>query len=1244
MKYNELIQFDALETIIKLTESRKKGEARKLVETYVISETMADRLINIVFQQLQYDRPVDNKGLLVVGNYGTGKSHLMSVISALASDAGMVQYVKNADVAQAAAAIAGKFKVIRTEIGGVKTSLRDIIVGELEKFLNELGIDFSIPDEKSITNNKIWIEDMMAAFNAKYPDHGFLFVLDELLDYLRSRRDQELVLDLGLLRELGEVCEHLRFRFIAGVQEAIFDSTRFSFVSDSIRRVHERFEQVDIARNDVKYVVSERLLKKTPEQQQIIKKYLDPFAKFYGDMSGRMDEFVRMFPVHPDYIEIFERVAAVENRTVLKTLSVKMSSMLDCEIPAEYPGIVAYDSYWATLTGNASFRTIDEVRKIMECVSVLETKINHALPKPYRPMAQRIISALAVNRLTTGNIYNNVGITAAEMRDTLCLFDPVVAELGGEPDAALQTQIETIMGKIMKAVSGQFITKNADSHQYFIDVQRTEDIDALIEQRAASLDDEKLDHAFFEALKIIMEVKDVPTKVTGYNIWEYDKIIWHERNAPRIGYLFFGAPNERSTAQPPRDYYLYFLKHFSANAKKFKDEKKSDEIFFRLVGVDDKFTNAIRNFAGALDLSTISSGPAKTNYERKVFEHQNVITAWLREKNTSAFEITYQGQTKETMSWLKGVTLRQISGISGNDTLNFRDMVNAVTGYLMAQHFNDQAPDYPKFSIMMHQQSRAQAVSDALRMVAGGRTKQATALLDALGLLDVDRISVANSSYAKKVLQTFQNRSAGQVVNRSELIVWDHGVEYFDVGGARLEPDFLVVVLAALVYTGEITLTIVGRKFDATMLNELAAAGLDDLISFKHIEQPKEWNQPGLSGIFALLSMSPGYTALVMQNKETPVKELQTVLIKIVDRIVRLQSNLRNGINFLGVDLLATCGYTSNSMALTRAKEFLEYLQNFDTPAKLKNFKTGYDEIMLHAPALAMTNVLEKLWEFYREDGQIAAYLPLAEGNLPAEHPWIGQERELRRLIADKLSSADSAGAIAKAMPGISQELRRLKREYVAIYLKMHQDARLSVGDETRRNRLLNDPRIKILQELTAIEVMPRQKLSEFQNKLNALRSCTGLSESALESAPLCPCCNYSPRQDGVLGSASELLKGMDEHLDTLLSNWVSMLLSNMEDPITQANLNLLKPEDKVAVKEFIKQREIQFPTNPRLIPALREIMNGLQKITLNMANIEAALQLNGPARPEELKQRFSEYVDLLVKGKDQNKIRIVLE
>ncbi len=84
MLYRELIQFDPIETIIQLREADDQQKAADLVRTYVISERMADVLINVVIPQLQFDQPADNKGVLIVGNYGTGKSHLMSVLSAVA--------------------------------------------------------------------------------------------------------------------------------------------------------------------------------------------------------------------------------------------------------------------------------------------------------------------------------------------------------------------------------------------------------------------------------------------------------------------------------------------------------------------------------------------------------------------------------------------------------------------------------------------------------------------------------------------------------------------------------------------------------------------------------------------------------------------------------------------------------------------------------------------------------------------------------------------------------------------------------------------------------------------------------------------------------------------------------------------------------------------------------------------------------------------------------------------------------
>ena len=98
MKYGDLIQFDPIESVVQLRDADKSSAAHTLVSTYVISEEMAERLIQLVIPQLQFDMPVDNKGLLVVGNYGTGKSHLMSVVSSLAADASLLEELNHTGV------------------------------------------------------------------------------------------------------------------------------------------------------------------------------------------------------------------------------------------------------------------------------------------------------------------------------------------------------------------------------------------------------------------------------------------------------------------------------------------------------------------------------------------------------------------------------------------------------------------------------------------------------------------------------------------------------------------------------------------------------------------------------------------------------------------------------------------------------------------------------------------------------------------------------------------------------------------------------------------------------------------------------------------------------------------------------------------------------------------------------------------------------------------------------------------
>ena len=1244
MKYREVINFDPIETIIQLRDADKTSTARHLVESYVISKEMAEKLTEIVFPQLQFDRPLDNKGLLVIGNYGTGKSHLMAVISSIAETTEVLPVIRNSKVAEAARQISGKFKVVRTEIGSSEMSLRGIITQTLEERLAEWGVNYQFPPADQIINNKQAFEDMMAAFHEKYPNHGLLLVVDELLDYLRSRKDQELILDLNFLREIGEVCKDIRFRFIAGVQEAIFDSHRFAFVSDSLRRVKDRFEQILIARRDIKFVVSERLLQKTVEQQEKIRNYLSRFTKFYGHMNERIDEFVRLFPVHPDYIDVFERVTAIEKREILKTLSKTMRRLLDRDVPEDYPGVIGYDTYWPFLCENSSFRAIPEVRSVIECSNTLESRVSLAFTRPsYKPMAIRIIHALSVHRLTTGDIYLPLGVTPMELRDTLCLFHPDIEDLGGEPSDDLLTLVQTVLREIQKTLSGQFISHNPTNQQWYLDLKKVVDYDALIEKRTESLDNAALDRAYYEALQILMEKKDQPSYVTGYRIWEHE-LEWLDRKATRQGYLFFGSPNERSTAVPARDFYLYFIQPF--DPPYFKKEKKPDEVFITLKGVDEEFRTYIEKYAAALDLALTSSGQDKARYQAKASAFLSDIIGWLNDHMTEAFQITYEGRSKMLRDWVKGTSIRQLSGISPDERINFRDLINTVTSHILSMRFLDLSPEYPRFSILITSQNRALAAQDAIRAIAGQRqTKQATAILDALELLDGERIDSSRSKYAKYVIKYFEKKGHGQVITRSELIRDVNGVEYFAPEvGFRLEPELLMVILAALVYDGEVVLSIPGKKFDATSLSQLANIPVSDLINFKHIERPKEWNLPGLKALFELLDLSPGMAKMIIEGKESAVVEMQSRVVELINQLARCQYLAQNGILLLDKNLLEINKINNRLPELDRLKDFLEKIRPFNTPGKLKNFRYSVQEVKAHKDGLELLGQITFLQELASELSPLVFYLSNAKSVLPAEHEWIKKLEVIRSEVVSTIKSM-MHNLKRTGKQHLKQKLTDLKKEYISIYIHMHNRARLGADEDKRKNAILNDKRLEILKKLSTIDLMHSQQLADFQNRLVDLKSCFALTEKDLETSPVCPHCNFRPIAELSDVPAGKILEALDEELDNLVEDWTRMLLTNLDDPTIQESIDLLKPEQRKKIETFLKEKSLPSDLSQDFIKILKDLLSGLEKVEIKTRDLSKALLKGGsPVTTSEIKERFDEYINELIKGKEPGKVRIVLD
>ena len=281
----------------------------------------------------------------------------------------------------------------------------------------------------------------------------------------------------------------------------------------------------------------------------------------------------------------------------------------------------------------------------------------------------------------------------------------MICELPEKNPEFLENTIETTLVKIRQSTDGSFISQNSENMQWYIDVKKDVDYDAKISKKITSIDDLKKDRYFFEILQKVMETPDV-SYVTDRKIWQ-SEIEWEEKRINRKGYLFFGAPNERSTAQPPRDFYMYFLPHFKIPS--FTDEKKLDEVFFKFKHIDSKIQDDILFYCAARDLEITSSQTTKQIYAHKAEQRLKTISTWMRESGLSNVVVTFQGIEKN---------LLDVPIIKKGTNFSFKEIINSISSYFLKETFNQKYPDYPVFEKLVTGDNMEQYVKDTLRFIS----------------------------------------------------------------------------------------------------------------------------------------------------------------------------------------------------------------------------------------------------------------------------------------------------------------------------------------------------------------------------------------------------------------------------------------------------------------------------------------------------------------------------------------------
>lgn len=1225
MKYSELISFSPIESTLQLIQSNSsKAEEINNIKTYVMSEGMAQNMKAPVIDQLQMDEVVDNKGVLIVGNYGTGKSHLMSVISSIAKDADNLQYLQNKSFAKDMECIAGKFEVLRIEIGGVTMSLREILFGFIEDDFAARGIDFETPDFSTVRDNKKLIKDMMMAFAEKYPDKGYLIVVDEFLSYLTSRDERQIVLDLEFFRALGEMCSKSKLRVIFGVQEKIFDNPRFSFVSDTLKHVSDRFTQLIITKEATSYVVSERILKKSPEQKALIRKHLEKFSNLYTGMSSRLEEFVDLYPIHPSYIDVFNKIYLIENRHILKNISTTIRDIFDTDVPENAPGIISFDDYWPAIKSNGLLKSDVTISRVVTASGQLEDIINRAFPKPaYKPLAIKIIYALSVHRLTTNGLDVQFGLTAENMKDDLCLFLPMP-----EQDADfLLSLIKTTLKDIMTTVSGQFIIFNDGNNQYYIDVDKVVDYDEKIKQKASVMADSELNSFFY---KLVYSCLDWDEKqyVPGFEIYQRN-LNWDTHNIYREGYLFMGFPTERSTAEPMRDFYMYILPPYQVETNKIENSPELVYFFFKST---DEFKELLGRFAAANSLAQISEGKDKDAYLNQANIVRKKLVKYLSENKNTCFDVQYKGQKRQMIEVLKG---------RYNRDMDFKDTVDLAASVCLDEYFNKIYPDFPEMRTKITKRNRAENARQAFDYFAGRKTQTAALMLQSFGILDGEKIRPESSKYAAYYIDLLKKLPPQGVINYSDIFNLKYDDEFEDKQ-FKISFLFTPIIFLSLVYAGYATMTLKnGTVITASNLDQVPKLGVMDLYEFKYLSRPAQISMVELKKLFDVLDINP---ALLdnPNDREDGVKQLLAKAQELSNSSVLAARKLQEGFELWGEPLANAQQVSRMQKACTAVRdEFSNYSAKYNTPAKLNNFSLSAEQVDALAEQIALIKTIGEYVTFKTDCSAVVSYIANIEflelGAIFKQELEAGKTafREIRDDIADGTSGEAAAQKV-------STELEKLKEKYITMYFEEHKKKRLDIDDAKRRGKLQESTAMANLRKLRSIEILSGAKLTAIEQDMADLKVCYELTPVELKTSHICPHCHYTygDKAKNVAGQ----LDNLDIRIDDLVTEWTNTLLNTISDPIVVSQKEYLSAEQQKVIDEFISTKELPKRVDDHFVNSIKALLQGFEPVVIDTEDIVAKLDELGPCDVATFKSKLNSIVEAYVKGKDASKLRIIVK
>ncbi|RLC10416.1 MAG: hypothetical protein DRI57_20420, partial [Deltaproteobacteria bacterium] len=518
---------------------REKDSRRELVSSFIISESL-ERQVTDFLDNLE--KP-NHKAVKIIGNYGSGKSHLIAFLISIITEPEIRDLIKNDNVRDAAHNISRKFSTVQFELMPGDAEMSVWFYREIAKQL-KAGHDLTIPHfTKDHINHKDNIIKIIETVKTHDPTIGLLVIMDEVSDFLAQKQPHLTDRDFQFLRIIGQVCQYQDLMVVTAMQEDIYSSPRFKAVAAQESRVSERFQNIIIHKEAVKKVIAERIVPKSGNQRTEIKSRLRPFSEKIEDVANQMEDYVNLFPFTPFLLDMFHELPYFEKRGVIQFAQNELKYALN----EPFPFFFTFDKIFELLEANPNLRNIEEVYDLARVVSLIRQKINVSVESKYRDHADKLIQGLAVYAIWSKG---ENGATAKELAENLLII----------PQSKVFTAVDyvsSIIQKIRNATDGfylRIVRDTATGNDYFkLDLAIDgKDPEERIDTAVNTVSENQIETEFFDQVKDILELQPFQNL---RNVFE-DECSWASVKSFRRGYVVFARKGTEFPSLPRKDYVI----------------------------------------------------------------------------------------------------------------------------------------------------------------------------------------------------------------------------------------------------------------------------------------------------------------------------------------------------------------------------------------------------------------------------------------------------------------------------------------------------------------------------------------------------------------------------------------------------------------------------------------------------------------------------------------------------------------